>query len=362
MANKDTLIPFQATHPGVLLDDELKSREMNQKDFAIEIGMQRTMLNEILKGKRPVTADVALLLENALKIPADYWLKFQSQYELDKARIKEKNVQKLFNMELWRIIKEYVPINYFKKLHYLVDDLNDNIAKIKEIYNINNVEDLIGLSANQKFEMFRKSEKLKINEKNVLAWNMVAKYEAKNQKVENFNPSNKENLISELQQIFYLNKDSVEKVKNTLNKYGIKLVLIPKLEQTPVDGFTFWSGENPAIALTLRHNRVDNFAFTIIHELGHIFLHLVNDKTRQFFDINIKKHNMEFTEKEADKFAQKNLIPDYIWNEINEYSLSDEVILQLAIKNKIHPAIILGRKCFELKNYAIATTIDKKLY
>lgn len=362
MDTKNTIIPFQATHPGVLLADELKSREINQKDFAVEMGMQRTMLNEILKGKRPVTADVALLLENALKIPADYWLKFQSQYELDKARIKEKNVQKLFNIDLWRIIKEYVPIKYFKKLHYLVDNLNNDIAKIKEIYNINNVDDLIGLSATQKFELFRKSEKLKISEKNVLAWNMVAKYEAKNQKVEAFNPSNKENIIAELQHIFYENKDSVVKVKQTLNKYGIKLVLIPKLEQTPVDGFTFWSGENPAIALTLRHNRVDNFAFTINHELGHIFLHLLNDKNMQFFDIDSKKQSMEIVEKEADNFAQKSLISDTIWNEMDEYSLTDEEINQLAAKNKIHPAIILGRKSFELKNYAMVTTIDKKLY
>ena len=43
--------------------------------------------------------------------------------------------------------------------------------------------------------------------------------------------------------------------------------MIDKLEKTPIDGYSFWSNNNPVIALTLRHNRVDNLAFTILHEI-----------------------------------------------------------------------------------------------
>jgi len=57
--------------------------------LAKELGVKASFLNEIIKGKRPVTADVAILLENIIEIPADYWMKFQSQFEIDKARIKE---------------------------------------------------------------------------------------------------------------------------------------------------------------------------------------------------------------------------------------------------------------------------------
>jgi addiction module HigA family antidote len=92
-------LPFIASHPGGLLKDELDARKISQKDFAVEIGMQKTMLNEIIKEKRPVTAETALLLEKTLGISADYWLRFQSQYDLDVARIKEKNIQKLATLE-----------------------------------------------------------------------------------------------------------------------------------------------------------------------------------------------------------------------------------------------------------------------
>lgn len=115
MATQNNILPFEATHPGILIKDELDARpDLKQKDLAIELGVKASFLNEIIKGKRPVTADIAILLEKTLEIPADYWMKFQSQYEIDKARIKEKNIAKLRNIEIWKVIKEYVPVNYFK--------------------------------------------------------------------------------------------------------------------------------------------------------------------------------------------------------------------------------------------------------
>jgi HTH-type transcriptional regulator/antitoxin HigA len=355
-------IPFIASHPGGLLKDELEARSINQIDFAVEIGMHKTMLNEILKEKRPVTAETALLLEKTLGISAEYWMRYQSKYELDLARIKEKNIQKLVNIDIWKIIKEYVPVNYFKKLGYLVDELTIDIAKIKEVYGINNVDELVGLSAKQKFSLFRKSEKLKISEKNVLAWNVVAKYEANKQEVNAFNPEKISDLIQELQTIFFENKEAVNQVAIKLNQYGIKFILLPKLEQTPIDGYTFWSGGNPAIALTLRHNRIDNFAFTIMHEIGHIDLHLKGDAAQEFFDLTTKNSHLEYIEKEADEYAKNSLIPKAIWSKINSKAdFSDAMILEFSTKNKVNPAIILGRINHENKQYAISTSIDKKL-
>ncbi len=102
-------IPKIATHPGILIKDELDYRKIKQGEFALDIGMQASMLNEIIKGKRAITASISLLLEKALDISADYWLRFQAQYELDIERIKEKNKQKLQLIEQWNIIKELVP-------------------------------------------------------------------------------------------------------------------------------------------------------------------------------------------------------------------------------------------------------------
>ncbi len=47
--------PWMATHPGIILRYELEDREISQKDFAAMIGMQKSHLNELIKGKRPIT-------------------------------------------------------------------------------------------------------------------------------------------------------------------------------------------------------------------------------------------------------------------------------------------------------------------
>ena len=51
---------------------------------------------------------------------------------------------------------------------------------------------------------------------------------------------------------FFNNKNTLENTERVLNQFGIKFITIPKLEKTPIDGYSFWSGDNPAIALTFK--------------------------------------------------------------------------------------------------------------
>jgi len=78
------------THPGDVLKEELESRDIKQKEFAALIGISYTMLNEILNAKRPMTTDFALLVEAALGINAELWVKMQMNYNLSFARSEKK--------------------------------------------------------------------------------------------------------------------------------------------------------------------------------------------------------------------------------------------------------------------------------
>lgn len=73
-------------HPGELLADELIAREIKQRDFAIQINLQPPHLNDLLKGKRHVSARIALKIENELGIDASYWLRLQIAYDLAVAK------------------------------------------------------------------------------------------------------------------------------------------------------------------------------------------------------------------------------------------------------------------------------------
>jgi HTH-type transcriptional regulator/antitoxin HigA len=357
------IIPFEATHPGTVILDEINARNISQKELAHELGVLPTFLNEILKGKRAITADFAILLEKSLGISADYWMKFQSQYDIDKARLKEKNVRKIELIETWNIIKEYVPVNQFKKLGYLIGTLEEDIIKIKNIYKVETIDNLVNTVAEHRtLSFYRKSEKLQINQVNMLAWSKIAEFESDKITVTDFEESKIEQLKSELQKIFFENFDVKDRTRKLLENFGIKLVYLDKFDKTPIDGFSFWSGNNPTIALSVRHKRIDNYAFTILHEIGHIELHLKENKKRCFVDI-IGSKDKDVFELQADEYAQKSLISDSKWNELVDFytPLNDDKIFEFGAKHRIHPAIILGRACWEMNYYAIKSKIDKTL-
>lgn len=362
MATKNN-IPFEATHPGTLIKDELEVRaDINQKDLAKEMGVKASFLNEIIKGKRPITADYAIILEKILGISANYWMRFQSQYEIDKARVKKKNIERIKAIEIWNIIKEHVPVKYFKKNKYLTDSIEEDIKIIMTIYKVSTIDGLVEATAKNKLAFYRKSGSLQINETNMLAWNSIATYEATKQESNTFYSENIDQLCIQLNKVFYTNNNTLENTKRVLNQFGIKFITIPKLEKTPIDGYSFWSGNNPVIALTLRHNRIDNFAFTLMHEIGHITLHLSKDRTSECIDFYRGKYEST-AEKEADDFAQNKLISNNVWHEIskNLIPLNDAKIIELSSNYAINSAILLGRVCHERGYYAFKTKIDKKL-
>lgn len=365
MITNKQLTPFSATHPGSLIADELSARtDMNQQELAHLLGVNKTFLNEIIKGKRPVTADTALLLETALGISADFWLRFQAQYDLDLARIKEKNIQKIKHIEIWEVVKNYIPHRILRKQGYLVEDIKTNIEKVFDIFSVNNVDEFIGKFAKNKLQLsplYRKSEKLTADEKNLITWSSIAEYKAKNKKTKKFVSGDREKLIKELNEVFYMNDNVLEKIDIVLSNYGVKLLIVEKLSKTPVDGYSFWSDENPAIALTCRHKRIDNLAFTLMHELGHVYLHLSDNKEAVFLDVY--ENGTDHLEVSADKFARENLIPQENWAVFkqNKFPAKDKIIFEFADKFKINPAIVHGRMCYESKNYKLITSIDKKL-
>mgnify|MGYP003499196371 FL=1 len=80
-----------ALHPGDILADELKERNINKSAMAIRLGMYPSHFNDIVKGNRNITANIALKLESETEIVAEFWLGLQMDYDLYIERKKEKN-------------------------------------------------------------------------------------------------------------------------------------------------------------------------------------------------------------------------------------------------------------------------------
>jgi len=93
-----------------------------------------------------------------------------------------------------------------------------------------------------------------------------------------------------------------------LCKVGIVLVVETHLARTYLDGAAILDNDGvPVIGLTLRFNRLDNFWFTLLHELAHIVLHLT-DKQEAFVDNTELDPEGERMEREANRHAQEVLL------------------------------------------------------
>ncbi len=83
-------IPFEATHPGSILKEELKERGISHDKFAVTIGVAKFIVSETINEKRNITPEFALKLEAALGVSAEFWMNVQAAYESDLLRIKER--------------------------------------------------------------------------------------------------------------------------------------------------------------------------------------------------------------------------------------------------------------------------------
>jgi HTH-type transcriptional regulator/antitoxin HigA len=95
------------------------------------------------------------------------------------------------------------------------------------------------------------------------------------------------------------------------------------------------------IALTLRHDRIDNFWFTLLHEFAHVVCHLSEDLDFIVDDLEIR--SAAYIEDEADRFAQDALIPSQLWLERSSTDFDVSDVVSTAFEAGVHPAIIAGR-------------------
>jgi addiction module HigA family antidote len=75
---------FEPVHPGeVLLEEFLQPMEISQYRLAKDIGVQPRRINEIVHGKRSITANTALRLSRYFRLSERFWLNLQARYDLE---------------------------------------------------------------------------------------------------------------------------------------------------------------------------------------------------------------------------------------------------------------------------------------
>ncbi len=171
-----------------------------------------------------------------------------------------------------------------------------------------------------------------------------------------------ESLIREVVKLSYFSQGP-QMAAELLNKKGIHFIVLKHLPRTYLDGACFSSPTGrPIIGMTLRYDRIDNFWFTLVHELAHAFLHLSQDSKMAFFDdtYHFASESDNLQEREANYFARDILIPTDAWEREEEQLLASnrtQNIRSFADHLKIAPAIVAGRVSWETGNYTAFSSL-----
>lgn len=359
-------VPHRLISVGDVISDELKEVNMKQIELASLIGTPRSVLNDVIKGKRALTPQMAVLIEKAIGTPADFLLSTQSLYEIDKVRKEKQVIERSAMTEIWLVLKEYISIPFFKKNGIINNDVVKDVKNIFKVFNVSNLDEFFGIRAKEReLSYFRRSDKYTTNPIDIFSWKYYCYYLANNdeRKIGSFKEYDN-SMFKSINDIIYSNTDTIERVKDILYKNGIRLLIVNKLGQVPVDGMSFWIGDNPTIVLTRRISSIDNFAFTLFHELGHVFKHL--QKGGIGF-INITNESRNETEIEADRFANNAIVDESEWRKflskarnIIPYKIAP-IIKDESIKLHINPQILFGKYKHDIGLYKIKNPFDTKI-
>lgn len=323
---------FNRPHPIEAIRFRMEESGLKQKDLAPLLG-GRNRASEVLAGKRPLTLSAVRALSTALRIPADLLIQEPEATYLVSDEEDDVSIPLLARSgwfsdeEISRLTVTEVVQRYLKPQHgplYLKQTLTFGSTPATN-------------KTNLKLWVGRVLELAKQRSNTLGTW-----------RPDTFN----QEFLSYLAKLSW-SESGPRLAKDFLAEKGIALVVLPALPRTKLDGAAMRSKDGaPIIGMTLRHDRLDNFWFTLLHELVHAWKHIteagmvITDEDVQNEDDDDEK------EAEANGLARDTFIPRAEWKRSEAYLRPTEANIQtLADRLHISPAIIAGRLRHEKVGY-----------
>lgn len=327
-----------AIHPGEYLDEVLTNINMSQKELSQRLGRPAQTINEIIKGKKSITPDTAVELEEVLKIPSHIWLGLETEYQnaLAKQKEQEKIEAEISKIALFPYL-DLVKCGFCKK----TKNAFEKVVELRKFFSVSRLDNIKKLSLYQ--PAFRVSNNhSNVTQEAIISLIQASLLKSNEIKTQAFNKTKLNNNLKKIKRTI-AQKDTniaINEIVEILASCGVAFVLLPTFKNTKIHGATFWvNGEKAILAMSLRGAYSDIFWFGFFHEIGHILLH---EKREIFLEGETDKLSSQ--EQEADSFSSSFLIPNEKYKSfVNNSNFSVSNIKNFAKQNDILPSIIIGR-------------------
>jgi HTH-type transcriptional regulator / antitoxin HigA len=327
--------PFEKPDPIDAVLFRMEQKGLRQKDIAEMLG-GKNRASEVLARKRPLTLPMIRSLYEQLDIPAGLLIREPAgSYELADAEIDADH--------------KAVPTREIMKRNWVssVDDLNEWVRRA------------LAPAGSPAYLKHTLTAGAKPSTNRTKIWLWLARVREIAESRSHLHgrytrESLNEEALSYLVKLSWMERGP-QLAREFLEERGVAFVIEPQFKGSGLDGAALLSRNGaPIVAMTLRHNRLDNFWFTLLHECVHAQRHLNVGGLQAIADLDIERSDDDAgdIEKEANTVAAELLLPRGVWRRSEAYlSPTAEAIYELASKLQINPAIVAGRLRYERNDY-----------
>ncbi len=328
--------PDYAVPPGATLQETIDSLGMNQRELAVRTGMAPKTINEIIKGKAPITPDTSVLLERVTGVTARMWNNLESNYREQLARIADR--ERLEADLAWmRTIptKELIARG-------AIEDAADKVTLLHAILKF------FGVGSSEQWQhvwaqpeaAYRKSERCEANPGAVAAWLRLGELEAQKIPTKPYDRAGFQRALLTIRTLTVKPPEEFEpRMRRLAADSGVAVVFVREIKKCPISGVARWlTPEKALIQLSLRYKTEDQFWFSFFHEAGHI---MHDPKKAMYIDDGVQNADDEREDK-ANRFAAEMLIPVAHENRLKSLRTQTELV-RFAKEIGIGPGIVVGR-------------------
>lgn len=328
-------------HPGETLSELLETYGMSQLELSKRTGFTTKHINEVIKGKKPITPDMALKLSSIFNLSASFWNNLQANYDSEYNEIINEESVSQEEMD----ILTRVPTKELAQYKYIEDASTKNkkklVLRLRSFFKVSKLTYIDNVIENSQYA-YRKNDKYKIDPIKLASWVSMCLSEYK--------PNGNYLDVDKLKESLPLIKKqilvedintAIDNITNIFEECGISFHVIHHLKNVPVQGYIRNMNNRILMCLTIRQKYSDIFWFTLFHEIGHI----INNKDKKTLDmVDFESSRSIFSdEKPADEFASNQLIDPKSFASFLQFPITEKSIRYLAKKENVTPSIVVGR-------------------
>lgn len=343
MTNRSEMLPDWISPPGDTIEDLLEERGWTRVEFAQRTAFTPKHINELLKGRAPISADTAAKLARVLGSTPEFWLVREARYRA--ALERQRSLESPREESDW--LKE-LPLSWMRA-HGWVQSFSDKSQQIEACMRYFGVAS-VGAWRDQyenPLTAFRASQKYAKRLGPVAAWLRRGELLATNLECKSYDESAFKAELSGFRALTQEHDLGVIRATLTARcaERGVAVVFVPAPPGCPASGATRWlTPEKALLLLSLRYKTNDHLWFTFFHEAGHLLKH----RKKGLFVDGLNGLDGE-QEKEADRFACDLLIPPSDARRLEALAreargrLSKEQVQEFARGIGVAPGVVVGR-------------------